>query len=109
MIFLTITALPDSDAVLAQATSTQTKERLRQRSEEAVARGIFGAPNMPKDAVEWYIGFLKKVYDAPEFKKYLTDGALKPAFATGAEYVKWVEENDQHHRDLMAKGGLLKK
>ena len=37
-------ALPDGDAVLAQATSTQTKERLRQRSEEALARGIFGAP-----------------------------------------------------------------
>lgn len=37
-------ALADGDAVLAQATSPQTKERLRQRSEEALARGIFGAP-----------------------------------------------------------------
>ena len=37
-------AWPDADAVLAQATSTQTKERLRQRGEEAFARGIFGAP-----------------------------------------------------------------
>jgi 2-hydroxychromene-2-carboxylate isomerase len=36
--------LSDSEAVLAQATSAQTKERLRQRSEEALARGIFGAP-----------------------------------------------------------------
>ncbi len=72
-------------------------------------RGIFGPPDMPKDAVEWYVGFLKKVYDTPEFKKYLDDGALKPSFATGAEYVKWVEENEKLHRDLMAKGGLLKK
>lgn len=72
-------------------------------------RGIFGPPDMPKEAVEWYTGFLKKVYDTPEFKKYLEDGALKPAFATGAEYVKWVGENEQLHRDLMAKGGLLKK
>jgi 2-hydroxychromene-2-carboxylate isomerase len=37
-------ALPDGDAVLEQATSTQTKERLRARSEEAFARGVFGAP-----------------------------------------------------------------
>jgi 2-hydroxychromene-2-carboxylate isomerase len=37
-------ALPDGDAVLERATSQETKERLRQRSEEAVARGIFGAP-----------------------------------------------------------------
>jgi 2-hydroxychromene-2-carboxylate isomerase len=36
--------LADADAVLEQATSAQTKERLRQRSEEALARGIFGAP-----------------------------------------------------------------
>jgi tripartite-type tricarboxylate transporter receptor subunit TctC len=72
-------------------------------------RGIFGPPDMPKDAVEWYIGFLKKVYETPEFKKYLQDGALKPAFASGPEYVKWVEENEKLHRELMEKGGLLKK
>src|SRR5688572_8298035 len=52
-------------------------------------RGIFGAPDMPKEAVEWYVAFLKKVYETPEFKEYLSKGALKPAFATGAEYVKW--------------------
>ena len=72
-------------------------------------RGIFGPPDMPKEAVEWYVGFLKKVYETPEFKEYLSKGALKPAFATGAEYVKWVEENEKLHRDLMTKGGLLKK
>jgi putative tricarboxylic transport membrane protein len=72
-------------------------------------RGIFGAPDMPKEAVEWYQGFLKKVSETPEWKKYMDEGALKPAFATGAEYVKWVEENEQLHKDLMAKGGLLKK
>ena len=37
-------ALPDSDAVLERATTNETKERLRARNEEAVARGIFGAP-----------------------------------------------------------------
>jgi tripartite-type tricarboxylate transporter receptor subunit TctC len=72
-------------------------------------RGIFGPPGMPKDAVEWYVGFLKKVYETPEFKKYLSDGALKPAFVSGAEYVKWVEQAEALHRDLMAKGGLLPK
>ena len=71
-------------------------------------RGIFGAPSMPKDAVDWYAGMLRKAIDTPEFKKYMDDGALKPAFATGDEYVKWVEENEKLHRELMAKGGLLK-
>ncbi|HLC41850.1 MAG TPA: tripartite tricarboxylate transporter substrate binding protein [Methylomirabilota bacterium] len=71
-------------------------------------RGIFGAPNMPKEAVDWYIDFLRKVNDTPEFKDYLSKGALKPAFATGAEYVKWLEGAEQLHKDLMTKGGLLK-
>ena len=72
-------------------------------------RGIFGPPDMPKAAVDWYIGFLKKVTDTEEFKTYISKGALKAAFATGAEYTKWVEENDALHRQLMEKGGLIKK
>jgi tripartite-type tricarboxylate transporter receptor subunit TctC len=72
-------------------------------------RGIFGTPGMPKDAVEWYVALLRKVTETPEWKKYMDEGALKPAFAAGPEYVKWVEENEALHRDLMTKGGLLKK
>jgi tripartite-type tricarboxylate transporter receptor subunit TctC len=72
-------------------------------------RGIFGAPGMPKDATDWYVALLKKVTETPEWKKYMDDGALKPAFATGDEYVKWLVGAEELHRDLMTKGGLLKK
>jgi len=72
-------------------------------------RGIFAPPGTPKDAVEWHIGFLKKVFETKDFQDYLHKGALKPAFATGSEYVKWVEENDKLHKQLMEKGGLIKK
>src|SRR6266508_4391610 len=85
------------------------KEALGADIHYLMLRGIFGAPDMTKEAVEWYQGFLKKVTETPEWKKYMEDGALKPAFATGPEYVKWVEENEQLHKELMAKGGLLKK
>jgi tripartite-type tricarboxylate transporter receptor subunit TctC len=84
------------------------KEALGLDIQYNMLRGIFGPPDMPKEAADWYVGFLKKVYDTPEFKKYLSDGALKPAFLTGAEYVKWVEGAEQLHKDLMVKGGLLK-
>lgn len=70
-------------------------------------RGMFGPPGMPKDALAWYVGFLKKVFDAPEFQAYLADGALAPAFASGPEYTKWVEQAEVFHKDLMARGGLL--
>ena len=85
------------------------KEALGPDLSYLMLRGMFGAQDMPRDAVEWYVGFLKRVYDTPEFKDYLKQGALKPAFATGAEYVKWVEENEKLHHELMTKGGLLKK
>jgi hypothetical protein len=55
------------------------------------------------------VGFLKKVFETKDFQEYLHKGALKAAFASGAEYTKWVEENDKLHRGLMEKGGLIKK
>ncbi len=85
------------------------KEALGLDIQYQMLRGIFGPPDMPKEAVDWYIGFLKKVYDTPEFKEYLSKGALKAAFATGPEYVKWLEGAERLHRDLMEQGGLLKK
>jgi tripartite-type tricarboxylate transporter receptor subunit TctC len=84
------------------------KEALGADIHYLMLRGIFGAPGIPREAVQWHTDFLKKIYETADFKKYLSDGALKPAFATGSEYVKWVEENEKLHRELMTKGGLLK-
>jgi tripartite-type tricarboxylate transporter receptor subunit TctC len=72
-------------------------------------RGIFGAPNMPAEAVAFYQGMLQKVYETPEFKEYLAQGALNPAWQTGPEFVKWLEGAEVIHKDLMSKGGLLGK
>ena len=85
------------------------KEALGVDIQYLMLRGIFGAPDMPKDAVEWYQGFLKKVYETPEFKDYLNQGALKPSWLTGPDYVKWLEAAEAQHKDLMVQGGLLQK
>jgi putative tricarboxylic transport membrane protein len=85
------------------------KEALGADMSYNMLRGIFGPPNMPKEAVEWYIGFLRKVGDTPEYKDYISKGALKAAFSTGSEYIKWVEENEKLHKQLMEKGGLIQK
>jgi len=71
-------------------------------------RGIFGPPDMPKEAVDFYQGMLRKVYDSPEFQDYLLKNALKAAWLTGPDYVKWLGETESLHKDLMQKGGLLK-
>ncbi len=85
------------------------KEALGSDISYNMLRGIFGPPEMPKEAVDWYIGFLKKVFETKEFQDYVHKGALKPAFASGSEYVKWVEANDKLHKELMEKGHLIKK
>ena len=85
------------------------KEALGTDIHYLMLRGIFAAPGIAKEAVAWHTDFLTKVYETPDFKKYLSEGALKPAFSTGPEYVKWVDENEKLHRELMAKEGLLKK
>jgi putative tricarboxylic transport membrane protein len=72
-------------------------------------RGIFGPPDMPKEAVHWYQGLLKKVMETPEFKSYMTEGALKPAWMVDPELSHWMEKEDAIHKELMAQGGLLKK
>jgi putative tricarboxylic transport membrane protein len=72
-------------------------------------RGIFAAPGIPKEAQEYYVGLMKKVTESAEWKKYVTDNALKADFMSGPEFVKWLEQAETLHKDLMSKGGLLKK
>ena len=72
-------------------------------------RGIFGAPGITKEQQAFYADVLKKVTETPEWIKYISDNGLKAAYLTGADYAKWVGEQEAIHKDLMAKGGLLKK
>ncbi len=84
------------------------KEALGADIEYLMLRGIFGAPKMPADAVAFYQGMLKKVYETPEYKEYIERGALNAAWQTGPEFVKWLEGAEALHQELMRKGGLLK-
>ncbi len=71
-------------------------------------RGIFMPPGVSKETQEWYVDLFRKVTETPEWKKYLADNALKPAFLAGSDYPKWLEEKETLTKDLMKKGGLVK-
>ena len=85
------------------------KEALNTDITYLMLRGIFGPPDMPAEAVAWYQDLLKKVAETPEFKDYMQQGALRPAWLVGPEFNTWLGREDQAHQDLMTKGGLLKK
>ena len=85
------------------------KEALNTDITYLMLRGIFGPPDMPAEAVAWYQDLLKKVAETPEFKDYMQQGALRPAWLVGTEFNSWLGREEQVHLDLMTKGGLLKK
>jgi tripartite-type tricarboxylate transporter receptor subunit TctC len=72
-------------------------------------RGIFGAPGITKEQQDFYVDCLKKVTETPEWKKYISDNGLLASFLSGPDYAKWVGEQETIHKELMTKGGLIKK
>ncbi|MGZ6124980.1 MAG: hypothetical protein ACXWLR_08465, partial [Myxococcales bacterium] len=72
-------------------------------------RGIFAAPGISKEAQDYYVGLMKKVTESADWKKYVTDNALKNDFMSGPGFVQWLEQAEALHKELMSKGGLLKK
>ena len=71
-------------------------------------RGIFLPPAVPAEARQWYVDLLRKVSETPEWKKYVAENALLPAYLAGPEYVKWLEEKEAATKKLMKEGGLIK-
>ena len=72
-------------------------------------RGIFMAPGVSKDQVDYYVGVLKKVRETPEWKEFMEKGAFNQTALTGDEYVKWVAKEEKRHQSLMAEAGFLAK
>jgi len=71
-------------------------------------RGIMGAPGIPKEAVDYYIGVLQKVRATPEWKDYMQKGAFNQSWMTGAEFHDWLVSAANLHHQLMEKAGFLK-
>jgi len=72
-------------------------------------RGIFTAPGVSKEVHDYYVGLMKKVTETDDWKRYLSDNALKGQFMSGPEFDKWLAEAETLHKELMAKGDLLLK
>jgi tripartite-type tricarboxylate transporter receptor subunit TctC len=71
-------------------------------------RGIFAAPGIKKDQQEFYADVFKRLSETPEWKKYISDMGLKLALLSGPDFVKWVGEQEELHKDLMRKGNIIK-
>jgi len=72
-------------------------------------RGIFMAPGVSKDQLEFYVSLLKKVRDTPEWKDYMEKGAFNQTNMSGDEFAKWLGSAEQRHRELMKEAGFIAK
>jgi putative tricarboxylic transport membrane protein len=75
--------------------------------EYLMLRGIFMPPGATKDQVDYYIGLFRKVRETPEWQKLMADGAFNQSFMTGADYAKWVANEEKRHYELMKEAGFL--
>jgi tripartite-type tricarboxylate transporter receptor subunit TctC len=77
--------------------------------EYTMLRGFFMPPGVSKEAVAYYVDLMKKVREAPEWKKLMNDGAYNQTFMSGKEYLDWVVKAEKTHEDLMKSAGFLAK
>jgi putative tricarboxylic transport membrane protein len=75
--------------------------------EYLMLRGIFMPAGVTKEQTDYYVELLKKVRETPEWQKLMNDGAFNQTFMTGADYAKWVENEEKRHQELMKGAGFL--
>ena len=77
--------------------------------EYLMLRGIFMPPDVKLEQVAFYVDLMQKVRATPEWKKFMDEGAFNQTVLTGAEYARWVANEDIRHRLLMQEAGFVAK
>jgi tripartite-type tricarboxylate transporter receptor subunit TctC len=70
-------------------------------------RGVFMAPEVKPDQVEFYVGLFKKVMATPEWKDLMERGAFNQTTLSGKEYAEWVAREEARHVALMKGAGFI--
>jgi len=70
-------------------------------------RAMFLPGKVTAEQTAFYEDLFKKVTETPEYKEYMEKQALKPAFITGKDMVKFLEEDDTLNKGLMTEAGFV--
>jgi tripartite-type tricarboxylate transporter receptor subunit TctC len=77
--------------------------------EYTMLRGIFMAPGVTQEQVDFYLDLFKKIRALPEWTKYTEDAAFNTTFMSGKEFVDWVTKAETTHKNLMQEAGFIAK
>jgi putative tricarboxylic transport membrane protein len=70
-------------------------------------RGIFMAPKVDKEQVQYFVELFKKVMATPEWQKLMEEGAFNRTALSGKEYADWVAKEEARHVSLMKAAGFI--
>ena len=71
-------------------------------------RGIFGAPDMPKEALNYVEGALAKMVKTPEWKEICSRNGWTQAFMNAAEFSKFLDRTNDQYKTLLTEIGMYK-
>ena len=77
--------------------------------EYLMLRGIFMAPGVTPEQTAYYVELMKKIRATPEWKKFMDEGAFNQTFMEGADFARWVANEEIRHRLLMQDAGFVAK
>jgi putative tricarboxylic transport membrane protein len=72
-------------------------------------RAMFLPGKVTADQSAFYVDLFKRVSQTTDYKDYMEKQALKPIFLTGADMVKFLEEDDKVNAGLMNEAGFVAK
>ena len=70
-------------------------------------RGIFMAPGVSQEHVNYYLDLFKKVMATPEWQELMERGAFNQTRLAGKEYAEWVAREEARHVALMKAAGFI--
>jgi tripartite-type tricarboxylate transporter receptor subunit TctC len=72
-------------------------------------RGVFMAPKVSQEHVAYYQGLFAKVFETPEWKNLMEQGAFNLSRLKGKDYEAWVAKEEARHVSLMKAAGFIAK
>ena len=68
-----------------------------------IMRAIVAAPGLSAAQQQFWVDVFKKVYDTPDWKKFMDDNVLQPDFRSGVEFRQFLSQYGQLHQDIATK------
>ena len=70
-------------------------------------RAMFLPGGVDKDVQAFYVDLFRKVTQTSEYKDYMEKQALKPVFHSGADMLKFLEQDEALNKSLMTEAGFV--